>query len=90
MKKKENAQKKKSHKGQFQELFMVNHFPSGRKGRVVYLRPEFHERLLRVVQLPGDEKTTLYSYIDNILEHHFREFGDDITSYFNEHFKPIL
>ncbi|NIA01072.1 conjugal transfer protein TraB, partial [Massilia sp. CCM 8734] len=28
--------------------------------------------------------------IDNIMEHHFREFGQDITDYFNERNKPIL
>lgn len=80
----------KNRKEQFQRLFMVNRFPSGRTGKVVYLRPEYHERLLRIVQLPEEEKTTLYSYIDNIMEHHFREFGEDITAYFNERNKPIL
>lgn len=72
------------------DTFLVNRFPSGRNGKVVYIRPEYHERLLRIVQLTREERTTLYSYIDNILEHHFREYGDDITDYFNEHFKPIL
>lgn len=74
----------------YEELFLVNRFPSGRNGKVVYIRPEYHERLLRIVQLTKEERTTLYSYIDNILEQHFKEFGNDITQYFNEHFKPIL
>ncbi|PUV24442.1 DUF3408 domain-containing protein [Sphingobacterium athyrii] len=74
----------------FEETFLVNRFPSGRNGKVVYIRSEFHERLLRIVQLTREEKITLYSYIDNILEYHFREFGEDITEYFNEKFKPIL
>lgn len=74
----------------FAAQFLTNRFPSGRTGKVVYIRPEFHERLLRIVQLPREDKTTLYSYIDNILEHHFREFGSDITNYFNNHYKPIL
>ncbi|HSH66496.1 MAG TPA: DUF3408 domain-containing protein [Bacteroidia bacterium] len=77
-------------KADYEETFLINRFPSGRNGKVVYIRPEYHERLLRIVQLTRDERTTLYSYIDNILEHHFREYGDDITNYFNEHFKPIL
>ena len=82
-----NSSSKKAH---YEETFLVNRFPSGRNGKVVYIRPEYHERLLRIVQLTREERTTLYSYIDNILEHHFREYGDDITNYFNEHFKPIL
>lgn len=74
----------------YEEVFLVNRFPSGRNGKVVYIRSEYHERLLRIVQLTREGRTTLYSYIDNILEQHFREYGDDITDYFNEHFKPIL
>ncbi|AIM38390.1 conjugal transfer protein TraB [Sphingobacterium sp. ML3W] len=87
---KEKARSSSSKKVDYEETFLVNRFPSGRNGKVVYIRPEYHERLLRIVQLTREERTTLYSYIDNILEHHFREYGDDITDYFNEHFKPIL
>ena len=87
---KEKTRSSSSKKADYEETFLVNRFPSGRSGKVVYIRPEYHERLLRIVQLTREEKTTLYSYIDNILEHHFREFGDDITDYFNERFKPIL
>jgi hypothetical protein len=86
----EKARNSLSKKEHYEETFLVNRFPSGRNGKVVYLRPEYHERLLRIVQLTREERTTLYSYIDNILEHHFREYADDITNYFNEHFKPIL
>lgn len=74
----------------YEDVFLLNRYPSGRNGKVVYIRPEFHERLLRIVQLAREDKTTLYSYIDNILEHHFREFGNEITDYFNDRYKPIL
>ena len=86
----EKARNSSSKKVDYEETFLVNRFPSGRNGKVVYIRPEYHERLLRIVQLTREERTTLYSYIDNILENNFREYGDDITNYFNEHFKPIL
>ncbi|WP_294825092.1 DUF3408 domain-containing protein [uncultured Flavobacterium sp.] len=86
----EKARSSSPKKTDYEETFLVNRFPSGRSGKVVYIRPEYHERLLRIVQLTREEKTTLYSYIDNILEYHFREFGDDITEYFNERFKPII
>jgi len=88
--KKEKARNVSPRKAGYEDTFLINRFPSGRNGKVVYIRPDYHERLLRIVQLTREEKTTLYSYIDNILEHHFREYGDDITNYFNERFKPIL
>lgn len=74
----------------YEEMFLTNRYPSGRNGKVVYIRPEYHERLLRIVQLTREERTTLYSYIDNILEYHFKEFGMDIMDFFNERNKPIL
>lgn len=86
----EKTRNSSSKKVDYEETFLVNRFPSGRNGKVVYIRPEYHERLLRIVQLTREERTTLYSYIDNILEQHFKDYGDDITDYFNEHFKPIL
>lgn len=87
---KKDTDKPQSGDEQYQNLFLVNRFPSGRNGKVVYIRPEYHERLQRIVQLAREERTTLYSYIDNILEYHFREFGDDITTYYNDKIKPIL
>ncbi|MGV3766801.1 MAG: DUF3408 domain-containing protein [Chitinophagaceae bacterium] len=74
----------------YEEAFLSNRYPSGRSGKVVYIRPEYHERLLRIVQLAREEKTTLYAYIDNILEYHFKEFGEDITDFFNQRNKPII
>lgn len=89
-KSKEKAKPHSSKKLNYEETFLTNRFPSGRNGKVVYIRPEYHERLLRIVQLTREERTTLYSYIDNILEQHFLEYGNEITDYFNNHFKPIL
>lgn len=86
----EKSKSKSVKKVDYEELFLVNRFPAGRSGKVVYIRSEYHERLLRIVQLTREDKVTLYSYIDNILENHFREFGDDIIEYFNKKFKPIL
>ncbi|MDM1517856.1 DUF3408 domain-containing protein [Myroides odoratimimus] len=74
----------------YQELFLINDFPSTRAGKVVYIRPEYHEVLLRITQLAKEEKTTLYSYLDNILKQHLQDYSQEITQYFNDKFKPIL
>jgi hypothetical protein len=92
---KENKPKEKTRvsatkKRNYEEVFLTNRYPSGRSGKVVYIRPEYHERLLRIVQLTREEKTTLYSYIDNILEQHFNDFGTEIQDFFNERNKPIF
>ncbi|MFM9403719.1 DUF3408 domain-containing protein [Myroides odoratimimus] len=87
---KEKKTKKETSITKYQELFLINDFPSTRAGKVVYIRPEYHEVLLRITQLAKEEKTTLYSYLDNILKQHLKEYSQEITQYFNEKFKPIL
>ena len=86
----QRQRKTTTQKPDYETTFLVNRFSSGRNGKVVYIRPEYHERLQRIVRLSKEERVTLYAYIDNILEHHFKEFGDDIMDYFNKNFKPIL
>ncbi|MEK6511201.1 DUF3408 domain-containing protein [Myroides odoratimimus] len=87
---KEKKTKKEISITKYQELFLINDFPSTRAGKVVYIRPEYHEVLLRITQLAKEEKTTLYSYLDNILKQHLKEYSSEITQYFNNKFKPIL
>ena len=47
----ERSRSTSTKKVDYEETFLVNRFPSGRNGKVVYIRPEYHERLIRIVQL---------------------------------------
>lgn len=48
-------------------------------GKAIYVRPEFHQRIQRIVRLIGDDKISMYSYLDHVLEHHFATFDEEIT-----------
>lgn len=74
----------------YEQEFFRNKDGSARAGKVVYIRPEFHERLTRMVQVIGEDKISIFEYMDNVLDHHFKEFGDEITQSFNDKYKPIL
>ncbi|MFL9844258.1 DUF3408 domain-containing protein [Flavobacterium rhizosphaerae] len=74
----------------YEQEFLRNKDGSARAGKVVYVRPEFHERLTRIVQVIGEDKISVFEYMDNVLEHHFKEFGDEIIQSFNDKYKPIL
>ena len=52
---KEKARNSSLKKIDYEETFLINRFPSGRNGKVVYIRSEYHERLLRIVQLTREE-----------------------------------
>jgi len=59
-------------------------------GKTVYIRPEFHKKLNRIVQVIGENKVSVYTYLNNLLEHHFNEFQQEITTSFNKKNKPIF
>ncbi|MNK22303.1 hypothetical protein D3C87_405770 [compost metagenome] len=77
-------------RGDYLELFFSEAASNARSGKSVYIRPEFHERLTRIVQVIGEDKISIYAYLDNVLALHFREFGQQIIESFNDKYKPIL
>ncbi|ASV79764.1 conjugal transfer protein TraB [Elizabethkingia anophelis] len=86
----EKSRSKKASEADYEQLFFKRAETNARNGKSVYIRPDFHERLSRIVQVIGEDKITIYAYLDNLLEYHFQEFGEDITKSFNAKYKPIL
>lgn len=50
-------------------------------GKAIYVRPEFHQRIQRIVRLLDNDKISMYSYLDRVLEHHFATFDEEITAW---------
>lgn len=87
---KEKLKSKKIAERDYESMFFKRSETNARDGKTVYIRPDFHEKLSRIVQVIGDDKLSIYAYLDNLLAYHFEEFGDQITKSFNEKYKPIL
>lgn len=79
-----------SGKGPYEKKFLTTKGMHKRGDKNVYLRAEYHERLLRIVQMMGGDKMSLYAYVDNILTHHFEFFEDMLTAEFNSKSKPLF
>lgn len=78
-------------KGQNYESLFIRDAPSNtRSGKTVYIRKEFHDRIMRIVQVIGKNELSLYSYIDNVLEHHFATFQNDILELYKERNSDIF
>ena len=81
------AQENKRRRGKVQDyesLFIHDTPSSTRSGKTVYIRKEFHERITRIVQVIGRNEISLYSYLDNVLSHHFDMFQDDISTLYKQ------
>lgn len=87
---KERSRAKKVNEENYESLFFKRPGTNARDGKTVYIRPDFHEKLSRIVQVIGEDKITIYAYLDNLLQYHFQEFGEQITTSYNDKYKPIL
>lgn len=87
---KERSKIRKEDDQDYERLFFKKSGTNARDGKTVYIRPDFHEKLTRIVQVIGEDKISIYTYLDNLLEFHFKEFGNQIIKSFNDKYKPIF
>ena len=79
--KEESKRKRKTQ--DYEALFIKEVNITARLGKTVYIRKEFHDRILKIVQVIGENEVSLFSYIDNIIAHHFDSFQDEIVRIYN-------
>lgn len=82
--------KSKGKEDDYQELFLKEADISARFGKTTYIRKEHHERIQRIVRVIGKDEVSLFSYIDNVLAHHFASFQDEITDLYNKNNESIF
>ena len=68
----------------YKNRFLVNMNIPTRSGKLVGIRKKYHSRISKIVKTIGDNEVTLFSYIDNILKHHFETFQDDISELYKK------
>lgn len=58
--------------------------------KAIYVRPEYHKKLIHIVKVIGADEIPLYALLDNILKHHFELFSEDLAKEYHESHKLIL
>ena len=85
------VQKKKQQKNtNYTSLFIHTSESKARSGKLAPIRPEYHERILKIVRVIANDEISLFNYIDNILTHHFEEFQEDIIKHYREKNRDIF
>lgn len=85
----ERCQRQKNREQEYLALFMKEASIPARMGKTVYVRKEFHERIQLILRIIGKDEVSLFSYIDNVLAHHFDSFGQEIKELYAEN-SPIF
>lgn len=68
----------------YKRRFLVNANIPTRNGKLVGIRQTYHSRISKIVKTIGENETTIFSYIDNVLKHHFDTFQDDISELYTK------
>lgn len=78
------------------EEFFLSHFINtpmmktlARQGKMVYMRPEYHERIQRIISVIGNNQLNISTYVDNIFAHHFEEFEEPIRKLYNKNYHDV-
>lgn len=87
---KQKIKSKKSVGITYAEQFLTHHTMTKRGDKSIYVRPEYHERLSRIIHIIAEDQIPLYAYLDNILAYHFEMFEEEITDDFNNRYRPIF
>lgn len=55
-------------------------------GKQVNIRPEYHRNILLILEAAGCDCVTLTGFLDNVLAHHFKNYGNNIGKIINSRF----
>ena len=82
---KEEIRSKRDAQLEYESLFIREaDLPPARFGKSVYIRKEYHDRISQIISVIGRNEVSLFGYIDNVLEHHFGNYQEDITRSFKK------
>lgn len=56
----------------------------------VYIDRDLHTRISMIIGVVGKRNLTVGNYIDNVLTHHFEQYGEDARSFCSKGFNQML
>lgn len=80
----EENRRKRNKAPDYESLFLVNAEIPTRSGKLVSIREKYHDRIAKIVQVIGKKEVSIFSYIDNVLNHHFDIFQNEIAELYNK------
>lgn len=80
--------KKRNNQGDFKAIFFSRMELEDRQP--LYVSRKVHERITAIVNEVGGRKSTVSSYVENIMLHHLETFKADIDKLYEEKFKHLL
>ena len=80
----EESKRKRNKLPDYESLFLTDTDIPTRSGKLVSIREKYHKRIAKVVKALDKKDVSIFSYIDNILSHHFDTYQDEIKEIYNK------
>jgi Protein of unknown function (DUF3408). len=80
----EETKRKRSKSPDYESLFLSDAGIPTRSGKLVSIREKYHKRIAKIVQALDRKDVSIFSYIDNVLSHHFDTYQDEINEIYNK------
>jgi len=82
--------KRRNSQADYETLFIKESDITTRQARHVYIRTDFHDLISKITYVIANKEMSIFSYIDNVLAHHFEEFQEEISKIYKEKNKDIF
>lgn len=86
---KEEKQETKSPEEEYLELFIRDATTAARSGKLTYVRQEYHDRIMKIIQVIGKNGISLAGYIDHVLTHHFEQYEEAVKKLYKKNYEDI-
>jgi hypothetical protein len=74
---------------EYLELFIRVAEMSVRSGKLVYVRKDYHDRILRIIRVIGKGELSLSGYIDHVLTQHFAQYEEEIKKLYKKYYEEV-
>lgn len=82
---KEASKRRKGKHTDFTSIFLKENHTSSRGGKNINIRTEFHRKIAKIIHVIADSDLSFFGYIDNVLEHHFEMYEDEVNELLKKH-----
>lgn len=82
---KETSKKRKGKNPDFMSTFLKENYTSSRGGKNINIRGEFHKKIRKIISVIADNDLSFFGYIDNVLEHHFEMYENEVNELLKKH-----
>lgn len=74
----------------YERLFIRVPEVKAREGKMAYVRPEYHERIMRITRVIGQDSLSLSAYIDHVLTQHFNQCEEAIKILYAKKYNSVF